>query len=277
VAPRFDWNASMNTMLGYSGEPTSTYRSGLIVAYEAAMKLPVCQLDEIQLGRFWSQSPSEAMLDVLIPTTLEHLRNDLFSAYGYPTFLYLARATHYRTRPAHESALCALIEAWAPRLVPYLGAGHTLSTEVEVALAALETAERYPSALFAFENAYRAAGDHGGVVDILARRAKRATGPDRVALLVERARTFEASLDLEEAEYAWLDLLVEIPERACDEVTRLFALDPDPPWAYFANKLREAARTAPALRDELLHRSADLAATKLDDPELAREVLAELR
>jgi hypothetical protein len=58
---------------------------------------------------------------------------------------------------------------------------------------------------------------------------------------------------------------------------RLFALDRAPPWAYFAMKLREVARSTPALRDELLRRIADLAATKLDDPELAREVLEELR
>jgi hypothetical protein len=275
---RFDWNASMNTMLGYSGEPMSTYRSGLVVAYEAALALPVCQLDEIQLGRFWSQHPSDDMLDMLIPTTLEHLRNDLFGAWGSPTFIKLASADNYRTRPEYEPALCALIEAWAPRLVPYLAEGSTMSTEVEVARAALETAERYPSALFAFENAYRTTGDHVGIVDILARRAKHAANAtDRLALLVERARTFEDNHDLEEAEYAWLDLLTDMPERAHDEVMRLFALDADPPWAYFANKLREAAKSTPALREELLRRTADLAATKLDDPDLARDVLEELR
>lgn len=267
----------MNTMLGYAGDARSTgWRTSLVVAYEAAMKLPVCQLDEIQLGRFWSQGPSEAMLDVLIPTTLEHLRNDLFSAYGYPTFLYLARAANFQTRPQHEPALCALIEAWAPRLLPYLADSRTISSEVEVARAALETAERYPSALFAFENAYRAAGDHAGVAEILAKRAKRAAAAERVTLLVERARTFETSQDLEEAEYAWMDLLVDIPERAHDEVVRLFALDGDPPWRYFADRLRAAAKASPALREELLRRSADLAATKLDDPELAHEILDEL-
>lgn len=270
----------MNTMLGMPDEPlTGPWRTSLIVGYHAAMAVPVCNLDELQLGRFWSQGPSDEMLDVLIPTTIEHLRDDLFSAYGTPTFTFLARAGHYVKRPQHEPALCALIEAWAPRLVEVLrDAEQRVPTEREVADAALEAAQRYPSALFAFENAYRAAGDHAGVASILALRAQRAaTAAERVALLVDRARMFEDNLDLEEAQYAWLELLLEVPERACDEVMRLFALDPSPPWRFFIERLRDVALATPLLRDALRRQATDLAAAKLDDPELARAVIEALR
>lgn len=269
--PRFDWHASMNTMLGLRAEPlTGEWRTSLVVGYHAAMQVPVCDLDELQLGRFWGQGPSDDMLAVLIPTTIRHLERDLLALHGRAMFGYLTRLDG-RQWP-ELAALSALIEGWAPRLVEILrDPGRPLQREV--AELVLYTAERHPAALLAFETAYRAAGDLEGVARMLAARAKASAGEARVALLVERAQTCEQALDLAEAEYAWIDLVIDLPDRAHEEAMRLCALDPDPPWGYFVIKLREAAAALPARRDELRRRAADLAATKLDDPALVAEIL----
>ena len=271
----FDWNASMNQMLGLAGTPSAGTRTGLVVAYEHAMTVPVSQLDEIQLGRFWGQSPSEAMLEVLIPTTIRHLEADIFSAYGSPTFVALARVI--QTRPQHEPAFAALLETWAQRIVEILHAPNDfLEAEREVAVAAYSAAERYPTALFAFETEMRAKGDQAMLRDLLFRRSEHAATPaERIALLCERARLCEQHMDLFAAQSAWLDVLrVDAKHAGYDELLRLCALDPDPPWTSILVTLRTIARDANDV--DLLRRLADLAATKLDDPTLVQELLDEL-